>query len=273
MNIVVKSRLGGDARFLLANEIDALLELDKDGDGNVTPEEEAGHDRTYDELTSIYASRRVVFTEGNKDPTSLKDGLIFYRLQMDHSVQVRTFLREDLFSETLVMVPESTYNKAILAGLSFKCGLRIVLPGSDDPEGVSPTKIGHFIELDPDYQIQNDANLGSTAFETDEPEGLNRYLDLTNPSFFHWQEVRRDADGHKGSHYIKDSTIDPENPEVGYHFDINLKDMFVYKEGRKPLDQQGVNDIFNLINETKDQKDWTITFDFYSTYIYEGALS
>ena len=224
-----------------------------------------------DNLIKMYTTRKIVFTEGNEDSNSLKDGLTFYRFKRDKDLDIRTYIRENEVRGGYAFVPSDQYEAIIKSGMKFKIGLRVTMP----PIG-NGTAISDYLELDEKYNPDNSNNPKFSIYYNG---SYVNFLDLTD-SFFKFedatpkQEDTSSDDSTSGdtatstttsnevvfNNYIEDFS----NCKV-FNFELDLQDMFSYKSGKKPNTSAKLEEIRTAIALNSDL--WKVHFDFITTYV------
>lgn len=125
-----------------------------------------------DNLIKMYTTRKIVFTEGNEDSNSLKDGLTFYRFKRDKDLDIRTYIRENEVRGGYAFVPSDQYEAIINSGMKFKIGLRVTMPSTDNGMAISD-----YLELDEKYNPDNSNN---PTFSIYHNGSYVNFLDLTD---------------------------------------------------------------------------------------------
>lgn len=248
-NIEVTSSVNAGQLRLLGN-LEAQIEV-KENNENATDEDNWDDIKTVDgislnDLINMYTSRKIVFTEGNEDSNSLKDGLTFYRFQRDKELGIRTYIRENEVRGGFAFVPKDEYEILSNAGYLYKIGLRVSMP-------TGTNSISEYLEVDSRYNADDASNPSFSIYQNNE---YVNFLDLTN-TFFEYKDITDEV--------LKYSYIEDFSDCYAFNFKLNLQDMFSYKSGKKPNSSEKLKAIKNAISNNFEG--WQITFDFVTTYI------
>ena len=224
-----------------------------------------------DNLIKMYTTRKIVFTEGNEDSNSLKDGLTFYRFKRDKYLDIRTYIRENEVRGGYAFVPSDQYDTIINGGMKFKIGLRVTMPSTDNGRAISD-----YLELDEKYNPDNSNN---PTFSIYHNGSYVNFLDLTD-SFFKFEDATpKQEDTSSDDSTSSDTTTstrtsnevvfsdyieDFSNCKV-FNFELDLQDMFSYKIGKKPNTSAKLEEIRTAIALNRDL--WKVNFDFITTYV------
>lgn len=222
-----------------------------------------------DNLIKMYTTRKIVFTEGNEDSNSLKDGLTFYRFKRDKDLDIRTYIRENVVRGGYAFVPSDQYEAIIKSGMKFKIGLRVTMPSIGNGMAISD-----YLELDEKYNPDNSNN---PTFSIYHNGSYVNFLDLTD-SFFKFEDATPKQEDTSSDDSTSDNTTTTTSNEVVFsdyiedfsnckvfNFELDLQDMFSYKPGKKPNTSAKLKEIKEAI--TNDSSKWKINFDFVTTYV------
>ncbi len=222
-----------------------------------------------DNLIKMYTTRKIVFTEGNEDSNSLKDGLTFYRFKRDKDLDIRTYIRENEVRGGYAFVPSDQYEAIIKSGMKFKIGLRVTMPSVGNGMAISD-----YLELDEKYNPDNSNN---PTFSIYHNGSYVNFLDLTD-SFFKFEDATPKQEDTSSDDSTSDNTTTTTSNEVVFsdyiedfsnckvfNFELDLQDMFSYKPGKKPNTSAKLKEIKEAI--TNDSSLWKINFDFVTTYV------
>ena len=224
-----------------------------------------------DNLIKMYTTRKIVFTEGNEDSNSLKDGLTFYRFKRDKDLDIRTYIRENEVRGGYAFVPSDQYETIINSGMKFKIGLRVTMPSPDNGMAISD-----YLELDEKYNPDNSNN---PTFSIYQNGSYVKFLDLTD-SFFKFEDATPKQEDTSSDDSTSDdtTTITTTSNEVEFsnfiedfsnckvfNFELDLQDMFSYKIGKKPNTSAKLEEIRTAIALNRDW--WKVNFNFITTYV------
>lgn len=222
-----------------------------------------------DNLIKMYTTRKIVFTEGNEDSNSLKDGLTFYRFKRDKGLDIRTYIRENEVRGGYAFVPSDQYDTIINSGMKFKIGLRVTMPSPDNGRAISD-----YLELDEKYNPDNSNN---PTFSIYQNGSYVNFLDLTD-SFFKFQDATPKQEDTSSNDSTSDNTTTTTSNEVVFsdyiedfsnckvfNFELDLQDMFSYKIGKKPNTSAKLEEIRSAIALNGEL--WKVNFDFITTYV------
>lgn len=223
-----------------------IPDASSDDDRNVIESEDG---KSLNELITMYTSRKIVFTEGNEDSNSLKDGLTFYRFKKDTELGIRTYIRENKVRGGYVFIPKTDYDAIITSGLIFKVGLKVSLPIGDN-------SISNYLELDSNYNADDNLNPTFSVYNSISNTYEN-FLDLTNKDIFKFEDVTASVEFNSYVEDFSDCKV--------FNFELDLQDMFSYKSGKKPNTSAKLKEIKEAI--ISDSESWKINFNFITTYV------
>lgn len=214
-----------------------------------TAEEEQKY-KVFSELVKEYSFRKIVFSEGNPDSTSVEDGMTFFRFYYDANLGAKTYKLEP-YLEGFFLIETKNMNEA--QGFDIGVAVPSIKQGNPNPEVTSSLlTIDNFIQLNPTYY-----NLYQT-------EGFDyageKYISFKNPAIFSWTNLGE-------VEVIKSGSVNNKKTKfTKFSFKLDLNQMLVYESGRKPYNRDTVKMIQQAIDDSAAadplnfKKNWGIRF-------------